>query len=219
MRAVIFANGEINQMPSAAQLVHGDDVIISVDGGMRHLKALGLKPHLIIGDMDSILPEVLSSAQADGIEILRFPPEKDETDLELAIQLVQQRGFTECLVIGALGGRIDQTLANIWLLLAGPRADFKMVFDDGCEKLSLITDTHTVVGTPGDIISLIPFGTPVTGITTLGLVYPLVDETLYPERTRGLSNVMSAEKAEIKIGSGRLLCIQRRLAACQKEKE
>ncbi len=219
MRAVIFANGEINHMPSAAQLVRGDDRIISVDGGMRHVQALGLKSYLIIGDMDSILPDLLLSAQQDGIEILRFPSEKDETDLELAIQLVQQRGFTECLVIGALGGRIDQTLANIWLLLSGQQADFKMVFDDGCERLSMVTDALTIIGTPGDIISLIPFGSPVSGITTAGLAYPLVDETLYPEKTRGLSNVMTAEEVEIRVGSGRLLCVQRRVAACKKEKK
>lgn len=219
MRAVIFANGEISRSSAVNDLVRAEDTIVSVDGGMRHLLALGLRPHIIIGDMDSISPGALTTAEKEGVEILRFPPAKDETDLELAINLLKKRGFDQCLVVGALGGRIDQTLANLWLLAELHRPDFRISFDDGCERVDLITDSLTIFGQSGDIVSLIPFGAAVTGITTRGLEYPLQEETLYPAKTRGLSNVLIEEKGEVHIKSGRLLCIQRRDAACPKRKK
>lgn len=219
MRAVIFANGEISRLSPVNDLIHADDTIVSVDGGMRHILTFGLCPDIIIGDMDSINPGALISAENEGVEILRFPPTKDETDLELAINLLKQRGFDQCLVVGALGGRIDQTLANLWLLAELHRPDFKISFDDGCERVTLITDSLSISGQRGDIVSLIPFGAVVTGITTQGLEYPLCEETLFPAKTRGLSNVLIGEKAEIHIKSGRLLCIQRRDSACSKRKE
>jgi len=149
---------------------------------------------------------------------LRFPPAKDETDLELTLDILKDRGFIEILVIGALGGRIDQTLANIWLLAERSRPDFSITFYDGCERVDLIFDQLTIIGEKGDLVSLIPFGSAVMGITTEGLAYPLQNETLFPEKTRGLSNVLLGEQAKIFIRSGRLLCVHRRRKTCYKEK-
>lgn len=214
MRAVIFANGEVPRPLSVRGLIRPDDTIVSVDGGMRHIQPLDLIPHLIIGDMDSIRPELLVSSKDHGVEILRFPPAKNETDLELALNILRDRGFTECVVIGALGGRMDQTLANIWLLAERNTSDFRIRFDDGCERLEVILDDGIVEGEPGDTISLIPFGLEVKGVSTQGLEYPLRDESLFPNKTRGLSNVLLGTWAKIQIRSGRLLCLHRRRSAC-----
>jgi len=219
MRAALFSNGDVPNPLSIRDNLRPDDVIVSVDGGMRHLRVLDLYPQLIIGDMDSIQTDILSNLEEAGIEVLRFPPAKDETDLELALIILEERGFDEILIIGALGGRIDQTLANIWLLAQRSRPGFSITFNDGCERINLILDQFTIIGEIGDQVSLIPFGSAVKGISTKGLEYPLCDETLYPDRTRGLSNVLRNEKASIVIKSGRLLCIHRRSAACRKVKK
>ena len=210
MRAAIFCNGEVPQISSVRGLIQTDDVVVSVDGGMRYVDALKLIPNIIIGDMDSVRPELLSTAENHGAEVLRFPPAKDETDLELTFNMLKNRGFTECLVIGGLGGRIDQTLANIWLLAENHSKDFRIFFDDGCERLEMILDDLLIEGNQGDTVSLIPYSTVVNGISTQGLEYPLRDEPLYPQQTRGLSNVMLGKQAHIQIGSGRLLCVVRR---------
>lgn len=219
MRAVLFSNGEVPQPLSVREHLRQDDVFVAVDGGMRHLHVLDLSPQLIIGDMDSIPSNILSEFEKADTEVLRFPPAKDETDLELALDILAERGFDEILIVGALGGRIDQTVANIWLLANHSCPGFSIRFDDGCERIDLILDQLTINGAAGDQVSLIPFGSEVTGITTKGLAYPLDDETLFPEKTRGLSNVLNGKQAQIQIRSGKLLCIHRRIAICRKEKK
>jgi thiamine pyrophosphokinase len=214
MRAVLFSNGEVTHPLSVREHIRPDDVLVAADGGMRHLEALGLSPQLIIGDMDSISSSTLSTLEEADAEILRFPPAKDETDLELALNILKARGFDEVLIIGALGGRIDQTIANIWLLANHSHPGFSIRFDDGCERMDLILDQLTLNGAKGDQLSLIPFCSEVVGVTTKGLEYTLDDETLFPEKTRGLSNVMIGDRATIFIRSGKLLCIHRRRAIC-----
>lgn len=213
MRAVLFSNGEVPDPLQLRSILHADDTIISADGGMRHLHALGQTPHTLVGDMDSIDPDRLAALEKAGIEILRFPPAKDETDLELALTIIEQRGFKQVVIVGALGGRFDQTIANLWLLAERSSANFDISFNDGCECVYLILGELTVSGEVGDLISLIPYAAPVQGITTEGLEYPLDNETLVPDKTRGLSNVLLANQARISIKSGRLLCIHRRKSA------
>ncbi len=218
MRAVVFVNGKIGSLAPIREAICPDDTIVSVDGGIRHLRELGMTPHIIIGDMDSIDRDLLQQIRKKGVEILYFPPAKDETDLELALNMLEERGYTDCLLVAALGGRIDQTLANIWLLAERHHSDFKITADDGCEKVEVIFNNIKLTGSRGDTVSLIPFAGPVTGITTEGLQYPLENETLFPEKTRGLSNVMQGEQARIHIKSGKLICVYRREIFCEKEK-
>ena len=215
MRAVVFANGEMGALAPIRGLIQPEDTIVSVDGGMRHLIALGFSPDIIIGDMDSIDPGRLTAMLAMDVEILQFPTEKDETDLELALDLLRNRGFKECIVVAALGGRTDQTLANIWLLAERNSDDFLISADDGCERVFVVLDDFVLRGTRGDTVSLIPYAAPVTGISTTGLQYPLANETLHPDKTRGLSNVLLADQAAIKIKTGKLLCVHRRESNCE----
>ena len=84
-RIIIFANGEIPNFEHTRSLLHSDDYIICADGGTRHALALGLKPHLVIGDMDSIDKEQWQKLKNAGVPIELFPRDKNETDLELAL--------------------------------------------------------------------------------------------------------------------------------------
>ncbi len=115
-RIVIFANGELPNLKKARALLRPDDYIICADGGRRHALALGLRPDLIIGDMDSVEKEQLQKLQADDVAIEFFPRDKNETDLELAINHAVELKPEQIIIVAALGGRLDQTLANIALL-------------------------------------------------------------------------------------------------------
>lgn len=204
-RAVLFVNGECKN-PKRLKL-EAHDYLIAVDGGMQHLNHLALTPHLIIGDMDSIDPLDLQSMLAKGVEVEHFPPQKDQTDLELAIDFVLQKGFKRILFIAALGGRFDQSLANLFLLTREDLKDINVCMQDGQESVFLIRREAHIQTLPGDRISLLPLCAPVIGISTKGLRYPLKDENLFPQKTRGISNEALANKVSINIKSGLLLCI------------
>lgn len=209
-RAIIFANGDVEDLPAARAILQPGDTLVSADGGLRHLTALDLLPSLLIGDLDSLPPGRLESLTQAGVRTLRHPTHKDETDLELALHQVIAEGFRTVRIVGALGGRLDQTLANIYLLSDPAAQGVDLRLDDGRQEVFLITREGRISGAPGDVVSLLPLLGEVHGVTTRDLEYPLRGETLYPYKTRGVSNVMQQEKAAVQISSGSLLCIHTR---------
>lgn len=208
-RAVIFANGLLNDPESARQAILEGDLLIAADGGARHCLNLGLTPKILIGDFDSLSENELASLQAAGSEIIRHPAKKDYTDLELALQHASSLDLTEILVMGALGARWDQTIANILLPVTDDLKDIRIRIIDGSQEVTLLRDIDqlTFHGHAGDIVSLIPIGGDAFGVTTRGLEYPLDDETLYFGATRGISNVLLNKAATIQLRDGLLLCI------------
>ncbi|HMU94098.1 MAG TPA: thiamine diphosphokinase [Anaerolineales bacterium] len=206
-RIIIFANGELPNKEKARALLREDDFIIAADGGTRHAIELGRTPNIIIGDLDS-LPVNLEPSTLN-IEFMQFPADKNETDLELAIQHALTLNPQEVIIIGALGGRLDQTLGNIALISNLQPATCNLKLNDGLEEVFFCHDHAEVNGAAGDIVSLIPWQGEVTGILTHGLKWVLQNETLYPHKTRGISNEMTGDTATIKIKSGLLLVVHR----------
>ena len=209
-RIIIFANGEIPRLENARFLLQADDYIICADGGARHALELGLTPNLVIGDMDSIDKQQWQKLKNAGVPIELFPRDKNDTDLELALDRAIELEPKVLLIIGALGGRLDQTFGNTALLSDARLSAVDVRLDDGVEEIFFCRDQEEVRGRSGDIVSLIPWGNPVQGVQTQGLKWQLHSETLFPERTRGISNEMTSEVASIKIESGLLLVIHRR---------
>jgi len=206
-RAVIFANGQLERPTAIAAWLQPEDFLVAADGGLAHLLRLGQLPHLLIGDLDSVSAEQLAQMQARGVRIERYPTAKNETDLELALQWVVRAGYTVIRVVAALGGRLDQTLGNIFLLMQPELATCDVRLEDGVQEVFLIRSQATLEGQPGETVSLLPLGGPARGIHTQGLRYPLHGETLYPEHTRGISNELVTSQAHIRLESGLLLCI------------
>jgi thiamine pyrophosphokinase len=209
-RIVIFANGELPDINKARTILRDDDYIICADGGTRHASSLDLKPALVIGDMDSAESSLLQKLQADGVSIERYPRDKNETDLELAINKAIELNPKEIVIIAALGGRIDQALANIALLSDVRLFMFDIRLDDGVEEIFFCRDQVQVHGGSGAIVSLIPWQGAVTGIQTENLRWSVDNETLHPDKTRGISNEMTDDVASIKISSGMLLIVHTR---------
>ncbi len=217
-RIIIFANGELPDLDKARRLLRADDTILCADGGTRHALALHVQPSLVIGDMDSAEKTQLQKLQKDGVEVELFPRDKNETDLELALDRAIELKPEQILIAAALGGRLDQILANI-TLLADPRlSTFNVRLDDGAEEVLLCRDQAQVQGRSGDLISLIPWQGAVSDIQTENLKWPLHHETLYPDKTRGISNEMLGDSASISIGSGLLLVVHRRQSSIENRK-
>lgn len=206
-RAVIFINGEVDDPAALGAMLQPDDWLVAVDGGLRHAHAMGRAPHVLIGDLDSVSGAEIDWVSAAGGRVLRYPPEKDETDLELALELARAEGYTTVLLVAALGGRVDHMLGNL-SLLAHPALDGldALVVEPGME-IFLIRGEREIEGRAGDLVSLLPLFGAARGVRTEGLQYPLRDEDLLPYRTRGISNVMLGSRASVSLQSGLLVCV------------
>jgi thiamine pyrophosphokinase len=212
--AVIFANGDFHSPQLHRPWLPPDAVIIAADGGGRHCRALGLEPDILIGDFDSLPSAEVEALERSGAEVIRYPPEKDSTDLELAIDLALARGLNDLIVVGAIGDRWDQSLANFLLLAVKTPVNGRLLYLDGLQEARLVRSGETlrIEGAPGDTVSLIPLAGDAEGLTTRGLAYLLQDERLVYGSTRGVSNVLQATRAEVSVGSGRLVCLVSHLA-------
>lgn len=207
MRAVIFVNGEFHEPQRVRELLHPEDYIIAVNGGTRHALSLGVVPQAIIGDLDSFAPEELACISPDKTIILRFPARKDETDLELGLRHALEKNADEILLLAALGGRLDQSIANILLLTLPELYGIDVKILEGRQTAFLIRDYAEITGQPGDIVSILPIGGDAIGVANHGLEWPLHDATLPLGSTRGVSNVMLKECASISVQTGTLLCV------------
>jgi thiamine pyrophosphokinase len=181
--------------------------VIAANGGHAHLQALGLPPDFRIGDFDSAPPgDIPPPART-----VRFPTNKDQTDLELALDYaVQTLKAQELLVIGTTGGRLDHTLANINLGAAHAARGTKVVYLDGDYRLHFMTSSLSFAPR-FPTVSLIPHTDAVHVAGTGGLTYPLTDEPLLRTTARGVSNVAAAPIVEIRITSGLLLVLESRV--------
>lgn len=209
-RALLFANGLLEQADWLKNYMLPGDFLVAVDGGYQHLKRLGLSPNLIIGDLDSLSQQDQEEIRLEGIEIHQFPPAKDQTDLELALETAAQRGFQSIRVMAALGGRLDQLLANIFLLTHPKLMGMDVRIENGAEEAFLIRESGTIEGQAGDTVSLLPLGLTAHGVTTQGLAYPLHGERLFSHHSRGISNVLLESTARVSLQSGTLLCVHLR---------
>lgn len=211
MSILIFANGIIDQPDWIRPFFVDARAVIAADGGTRHLLALDRLPDVVIGDLDSLPEGTRARLDAHGTTILRYPPDKDETDLELALLYAAGRFPDDPLLIfGGFGGRVDQTLANI-LLLAHPALGGRDIrFVEARETAWLVTGETRVIGAPGDTVSLLPLGGEARVAKTTGLRWPLRDEALVFGPARGISNEMTAAEATVSLASGKLLVIHGR---------
>lgn len=207
MRILIVANAPGAVDGRLPRLAADAGYIIAADGGARPLAAAGIMPHLLIGDLDSVPDTQLAAYVAAGVKVTRFPREKDETDLELALLEAVQLGATHIDLCGVLGGRWDHTFATIAMLCQPMLAPCRVRIYADDQTLCIVRDELSLDGNIGDTVSLLPLTPTVTGTSTYGLAYPLSDATLYFEHSRGVSNVITALPAQIFVRHGILLVI------------
>ncbi len=203
--ALLVANGDPQR--NLGELIADHDFLIAVDGGLHHLLELKRMPDLLIGDLDSITNQELQACIDQGVEILRFKAEKDESDLELALLEALKRGYRDLTIANAGGGRVDHLFGNLSLLFHPALHHAQVKMTDQSSVFYPLTQSITLKTQPGDLISLIPWQGSALGVTTANLAYPLDNETLLPYGTRGLSNVALGGEITVSLQSGQILLV------------
>lgn len=208
MRILIVANAPVLPDHRMGTLATNADVIIAADGGATALQRAGIRPHILIGDLDSLSEAHVATLAEIGTEIRRFRRDKDETDLELALLAAVELGATHIDLCCVLGGRWDHTFATIALLTMPHLKNLHVCIYADNQVLQIVRDEVTIEGQKEHVVSLLPLTPEVTGITTDGLQYPLINATLYFDRSRGVSNVITQPPARVRITSGILLIVR-----------
>ncbi len=135
--AVVLAGGTVRASERLLSLVAGAAFVVAADGGLANAERLALRPNLIVGDFDSVTPEVLD--RYPGLPQLRHPRIKDSLDLELALDEVDRRGWRHVVVVGALGDRVDQTLAAVLIAACRARTGTSILLANGVQEVWLLS--------------------------------------------------------------------------------
>lgn len=203
MRCVIISGSPETNPIFVKQAVNPDDYVICADRGYEFARLADIEPNLIVGDFDSCKEKISASC-----EIVKLKPHKDDTDTIHSIDLAFEKGFTDFLLLGALGGRTDHTFANITALLYIADKGGRGVLLSEKERIELlIKGEYFYEEYGGKTFSLFPFGCKSVCVSYKGVEYPLERYTLKSSVPLGISNVFISEKSEIKIYDGNAILI------------
>lgn len=200
--AICFIVGAGTIAPDLQLTPQPDDLLIAADGGLPAMERMGLSPHLVIGDFDS-LGHVPSNPNT-----VVLPVEKDITDMHAAIQLGLERGYTRFVLYGGTGGRMDHTLANLQLLDGLARQNCRaFLIGDGTAATAVHNDALDFPAHMSGYLSVFCSGPTAEGVSLSGLKYELSNARLAPDFPLGVSNEFTGQPAHIEAVCGTLLVL------------
>ena len=202
-RCVIIGGAEIRTYDRVRQYFRPDDFFIYCDCGLRHQKALGAEPDLIVGDFDSH-----EKPETDR-ETIVLPVKKDDTDTVFAAKEAMRRGFDEFLLVGVSGGRLDHTLVNIYLLVMLREQGKQALLVDDYSEMQIVSKDEVSIEDKYPFFSLLNITGCARGITIRDAKYPLDGAEITCEYQYGVSNeVLPGKTAKISVRDGKLLLIK-----------
>ena len=202
-RAVIIGGGDIRDYARVATLLQRDDFLLCADSGYDHCAGLGVRPHLLVGDFDSIRTQPPAE-----IPRLPFPAEKNYTDTTLAIETALERGYRELLLTGMLGGRLDHTMANLQSIAHLSIRGVEALMTDGLTDAMAVTDGAMTFGPrPDTYFSLLCYYGSCERVNIRGAKYLLRDHTLHFDVPRAISNEFLEGPVTVSVGKGTLIII------------
>ena len=200
-RCIIVGGVAINNYDAVKKYLSPDDFYIYCDCGLNHAEALGYAPDLVIGDFDS-------HTKPEGDNVIVLPVVKDDTDTIFAVKEALRRGYSDFILVGVTGGKLDHTLGNVYalMMLKSHGAEAKIVDDYSViELISAGEVKHIVKG--WKFFSLLNISGTARGITITGAKYNLYDAEITSEYQYGISNEVSGEEAIITLKEGVLLLV------------
>jgi len=208
---LIVSGGRINNNLFEKIIKHNIfDIIIASDSGLEILNKFKINPNYIIGDFDSVDKSILKKyINNDKIKIIKLKPEKDFTDTHMAIKLAIKKKSTDITILGAIGTRIDHTLANINILKEPLEQNIPCRIINEKNNIILINKNTILEKDPEyPYISLIPLTNIVEDVTLEGFKYTLNKSTLRIGESIGISNEQIDKKGIIKLNNGILIVIK-----------
>ena len=204
METILIFNGGDRPGNALIDDLPTPDLIVAADSGYDVAVELGFTVDVLVGDMDSLTTDPLP----DHVIVEKHPVDKDQTDLDLALELVIREDPVRVVIIGGTGGRHDHELATSQMLCSDRWAAIDELdwFSDR-SRAHVVHHRRIIHGDVGTTLSLIPIGSDVTGVTTKGLKWELHDGVLKVGSTRGISNVMRSPIADIRVETGCLLAV------------
>lgn len=207
MKCVIMANGEYGDLKALNEVIKESDFVFCADGGANYAYRAGIKPWAIIGDMDSIDPEVKDFYLAEGVILRKYPKRKDFTDTQLALALAEEKGAREIIFLGTMGGRLDHTLSNLYAGIDYVKKGVKVRHYAPGYVVYLTGDELEINGKEGETVSLLVLSDIARGVWAEGFEYPLNDADLTKGNPYTVSNILSASRALIRVKEGVLAVI------------
>lgn len=204
---LIVTGGE----PPSRSLITGKasraEWIVAADRGAQYCLDAGILPDLVVGDMDSLDETVLQGLVSSNVPCSRFSPCKDRTDTEIAMEETLRRGARHIEILGAVGDRIDHTLANVHLLLAAMRRGVQAVMVSDSQQIFLACSRAVLENSQGCVVSFLPLTERVEGIVLEGFAYGLLDAVMEIGRPYGVSNIVTEPRASVRLRRGVLLAV------------
>lgn len=207
MKAYIYTGGRVDTARLAP--APDADLIIAADSGYLTARALGDRIDLLVGDMDSLGETVAREAEAMGVELIRVPAEKDDTDTQLAVHEAVRRGADDIVIIGGVSGRLDHTLSTLSILESLCEHRIHAILTDGRCRVRFLKNDSTLVPAGGfKYLSVIAIDEKVKGVSIEGCKYPLKNATLCRRNQYAVSNEIAGPLAMISVRRGRIYVIE-----------
>ncbi|MCI1881855.1 MAG: thiamine diphosphokinase [Sporolactobacillus sp.] len=210
MKLAIVAGGPEERIPQLDQSRYGQFKWIGADRGTYVLLRQHIRPSWAVGDFDSLSDKEKAAVLDSGIRLHRYPPEKDRTDLEIALDLALKKRPEKLLIFGATGGRIDHELAAVQLLLKAVRCGVECSIVDQANCITLLTPGIYHIRKDSDYpyLSFLSLSERVTGLTLRGVKYPLADAELPVGSSLCVSNEVSDGDGSVSFSTGYLLLMR-----------
>ncbi len=205
MRVLIIGAAPIGKKEKLSKIIKDIDYVICADGGFNNAKSLGIRPDLVMGDMDSI-----KGALPKKINFIKFPVEKDDTDMMLCVKKALEMGAEEIIIIGGTGGdRIDHTIANICILKFLDEINISHRLISDTQELLILGEGKSlkIKNLEGHTISVFPFGSDLCKVWYDGLYYKMSGDNIYINSPVGISNRVISRNSIVKILKGSALLI------------
>ncbi len=209
-RVLVVAGGDVAPEPSLAAVLPEVDVVIAADSGLHHALRLGRRPHIVIGDFDSVADDAVDDIVRTGALLERFPVVKDKTDLELALDHARDLAGAgaQLVVVASVAGRLDHGLANLLVLASPSYADCTVdAYVDRWHVAVVRDGARRIAVRVGATVTLLLVDVHAASVTTQGLRYALDRELLLRSSTRGVSNVADADEIQVSVDGGVLFVL------------
>lgn len=204
-RALILGSGQ--DVPKLPLMDSEDVLVVCADGGAALARKWGLRPAIILGDWDSLDLATLNYWAEREIPLKKFPADKDQTDLDLAVEYALEQRSTEIHIVGGWGTRVDHSLGNLELLYRLAQRQVPNFLYASGQKLSASWGNFKAFVEVGSTVSLLPITPTVKNVRTEGLQYPLTDANLTKGSTWTISNQAVTENISVQFSEGILLVV------------